>query len=185
MVLLLSSNTIWPVVSKHHTSHLSTHKHNRTSCTLYQQYTNTVTHGCTCTKIMCECEWRVYASCDLAYIMYTCTCVVLLREVPLKIKQSAPLVVDEQSFFCSLSSLEGVLHILTTIACEHIQRKANTHHARLATHTYRTTTKSKLNCDQNRTLCKWITLYTCMHAEILCCAHHVYIHARASSDNCA
>ncbi len=191
MVLLLSSNTILPVVTKHHISHLSTHRRIRTSCTPCTKHTQIHWHMDAHVRRLCvsmNVHKRVYVSCELAYIMYTGTCVVLLREVPQKIEHSAPLVVQEQSVFRFLRALDDFLHVLETIACEHIQQKENTHHARrgeILLWYNCTTTKSKLNCDQNRTLFKWITLYTCMHAYIFVLWHHVSTHAGASSDNCA
>ena len=83
----------------------------------------------------------------MAYNVYTSTCVVLLREVPLKIKHSAPLVVQEQSDIRFLRALDDFLHHLETIACEHIQQKANTHHARLAHLPYHNKIKAKLRSE--------------------------------------
>jgi len=90
---------------------------------------------------------RVHVSCELAYIMYTGTCVVLLREVPQKIKHSAPLVVQEQSAFRFLRALDDALHALETFAREHIQQKENTHHARLAHLLYHNKIKAKLRSE--------------------------------------
>lgn len=81
--------------------------------------------------------------------MYTGTCVVLLREVPQKIKHSAPLVVQEQSAFRFLRALDDLLHALETIAREHIQQKENTHHARLAHLLYHNKIKAKLRSEED------------------------------------